>query len=173
MASRATIRDRVKYLPSTRISGIGETSGFDPATMKDQLIWSPRWPLLASAPATVVNGQRFRLAEAGREFGREYLGVDGAWVPQDGVELSVWQSNGYEWTPVGIWIVGYGSPSGFNAPSFEWCTVIDEAGTAWISNGTTWDLAQMPDVGEGYAVEVDRYGSVRTNKDYSIRVVEV
>ena len=74
MASRATIRDRVKYLPPTRISGIGETSGFDPATMKDQLIWSPRWPLLASAPATVVNGQRFRLADASREFGREYLG---------------------------------------------------------------------------------------------------
>ena len=92
MPSRAPIRDRVKYLPPTRISGVGETSGFDPATMKDQLIWSPRCPLLASAPATVVNGQRFRLAEAGREFGREYLGVAGAWVPQDSVTMGVWRS---------------------------------------------------------------------------------
>ena len=74
MPSRATIRDRVKYLPPTRISGVGETSGFDPATMKDQLIWSPRWPLLGSAPADVGVGQRFRLAEAGLPHGREYFG---------------------------------------------------------------------------------------------------
>ena len=97
MASRATIRDRVKYLPPTRISGVGETSGFDPATMKDQLIWSPRWPLLASAPATVVNGQRFRLAEAGREFGREYLGVGGVWVPQASVTMAMWVCDAINW----------------------------------------------------------------------------
>ena len=97
MPSRATIRDRVKYLPPTRISGVGETSGFDPATMKDQLIWSPRWPLLASAPATVVNGQRFRLAEAGREFGREYLGVGGVWVPQASVTMAMWVCDAINW----------------------------------------------------------------------------
>ena len=97
MPSRATIRDRVKYLPPTRISGVGETSGFDPATMKDQLIWSPRCPLLASAPATVVNGQRFRLAEAGREFGREYLGVAGAWVPQASVTMAMWVCDAINW----------------------------------------------------------------------------
>ena len=102
MPSRATIRDRVKYLPPTRISGIGETSGFDPATMKDQLIWSPRWPLLASAPATVVNGQRFRLAEAGREFGREYLGVGGVWVAQSSEQMAVWMWDGTEWVIIGI-----------------------------------------------------------------------
>ena len=100
MPSRATIRDRVKYLPPTRISGVGETSGFDPATMPNQLIWSPRWPLLASAPATVVNGQRFRLAEAGREFGREHLGVGWVWVPQDSVTMGVWQSDGSDWWPL-------------------------------------------------------------------------
>ena len=87
MASRATIRDRVKYLPSTRISGIGETSGFDPATMKDQLIWSPRWPLLASAPATVVDGQSWRIAEAGQDYGREYLGRSVCKLEGDNISL--------------------------------------------------------------------------------------
>ena len=97
MPSRATIRDRVKYLPPTRISGVGETSGFDPATMKDQLIWSPRWPLLASAPATVVDGQSWRIAEAGQDYGREYLGVAGAWVPQASVTMAMWVCDAINW----------------------------------------------------------------------------
>ena len=51
---------------------------------------APRWPLLALAPATVVNGQRWRIAEEPLEFGREYLGVAGAWVPQASKQYGVW-----------------------------------------------------------------------------------
>lgn len=56
------------------IIGQGELPEFDASANAGLFVSAPRWPLLASAPATVVNGQRFRLAEAGREFGLEYLG---------------------------------------------------------------------------------------------------
>ena len=79
------------------IIGQGELSEFDASANAGLFVYAPRWPLLASAPATVVNGQRFRLAEAGREFGREYLGVGGVWVAQASVTMGVWLSNGIEW----------------------------------------------------------------------------
>ena len=71
----------------------------DASLYAGRVLLAPRWPLLGSAPATVVNGLRFRLAEAPMEFGREYLGVSGAWVPQDSVTMGVWQSNGGVWSP--------------------------------------------------------------------------
>ena len=72
------------------IIGQGELSEFDASANAGLFVSAPRWPLLASAPATVVNGQRFRLAGTG--FGTEYLGVGGAWVPQDDVTMWVWRS---------------------------------------------------------------------------------
>jgi hypothetical protein len=57
---------------------------------KGQLVCAPRWPLLESAPATVVNGQRFRLA--GGTYGIEYLGVGGSWVAQPSVTFGTWKS---------------------------------------------------------------------------------
>ena len=79
------------------IIGQGELSEFDASANAGLFVSAPRWPLLASAPATVVNGQRFRLAEAGRKFGREYLGVGGAWVPQDDVTMGLYCSDGAVW----------------------------------------------------------------------------
>ena len=80
------------------IIGQGELSEFDASAYPAGVaVVAPRWPLLASAPATVVNGQRFRLAEAGREFGREYLGVAGAWVPQASVTMAMWVCDAINW----------------------------------------------------------------------------
>ena len=50
----------------------------DASLYAGQVYLAPRWPLLASAPATVVDKQRFRLA--GGTYGTEYLGVGGSWV---------------------------------------------------------------------------------------------
>ena len=80
------------------IIGQGELSEFDASAYPAGVaVVAPRWPLLAYAPATVVNGQRFRLAEAGREFGREYLGVAGAWVPQASVTMAMWVCDAINW----------------------------------------------------------------------------
>ena len=83
------------------IIGQGELSEFDASAYPAGVaVSAPRWPLLASAPATVVDGQSWRIAEAGQDYGREYLGVAGAWVPQDSVTMGVWQSDGSDWWPL-------------------------------------------------------------------------
>ena len=74
----------------------------------------------------------------------------------------------------GLRSIGSGELSGYDASQHPaGVAVIDEAGTAWISNGTTWDLAQMPDVGEGYAVLTDENGAVLIDENYNVLVEEV
>lgn len=62
----------------------------DASLYAGQVYLAPRWPLLASAPGTVVNGQRFRLP--GGTYGVEYLGVGGSWVAQPSVTFGTWKS---------------------------------------------------------------------------------
>ena len=84
------------------IIGQGELSEFDASANAGLFVYAPRWPLLASAPATVVDGQSWRIAEAGQDYGREYLGVAGAWVPQASVTTAMWVWDGTEWVIIGI-----------------------------------------------------------------------
>lgn len=83
---------------SPAFAGVGETSAFDPTAMAGKRIMAPRWPLVGSLPGTVVDGQRLRIAEVGQDYGREYLGVDGAWVPQDTVTMARWVWDGIAWS---------------------------------------------------------------------------
>ena len=92
------------------IIGQGELSEFDASAYPAGVaVSAPRWPLLASAPATVVNGQRFRLAGSG--FGTEYLGVSGSWVAQANVTFALYQSKRI-FHNQGIDYVNWGMPSG-------------------------------------------------------------
>ena len=79
------------------IIGQGELSEFDASANAGLFVYAPRWPLLASAPATVVDGQSWRIAEAGQDYGREYLGVAGAWVPQASVTMAMWVCDAINW----------------------------------------------------------------------------
>ena len=121
---------------------------------------APRWPLLASAPATVVNGQRFRLAEAGREFGREYLGVGGAWVPQDDVTMGVWAWDGTVWYPTDVQypisIDGLLTVGTFGDST----ATIVEGGTTSIYSGTTGIYPNMIPLSYMYPVLMVADGGV-------------
>jgi hypothetical protein len=46
---------------------------------------------------------------------------------------------------------------------------VDEYGTIWQSNGATWDLAIIPDVGE-YTILTDETGTVLVDENYTILV---
>ena len=66
---------------------------------------APKYPLVDSLPATVVDGQSWRIAEAGQDYGREYLGVSGSWVAQPSVTKAVYLWNGSEWVQQDNWLV--------------------------------------------------------------------
>lgn len=114
----------------------------DASLYAGQVVVSPRWPLVGSLPGTVVDGQRWRIAEVGQTYGREYLGVSGAWVPQDSVTMGVWQSrwNGF---------VGYTdiSPANFDSVSFdipEDLLASDFSISTWIQNVDTESQYKSP-----------------------------
>ena len=85
-----------RIIPREVLAVAGDPNTVSPAPSIGANALAPRYPLIASNPITVVNGQSWRVG-ANDATAVEILGVGGSWVEQGAITNSLWYWDGFSW----------------------------------------------------------------------------
>jgi hypothetical protein len=144
----------IKHKGSITFSG-----AFPETPYAGQMGVAPKYPLVASLPATVVDGQRWRL----ESDGLEYLGVGGVWVAQPSVTQAVWMWDGSLWYQPQITFTDEFPEYPYTGQSG---TV---GGVVWVWDGSNWDILSISGY-EGETILIDEFGNILVDENYNVLI---